>query len=53
VKIFEPLHKQSCLKYRKDEPFNIDYKYLIPRENNVVVSEKLASKDMKDMRIEA
>ena len=30
-KEFAPLHRQSSLKYRKDEPFFIDPKHLLPK----------------------
>ena len=38
VKEFNPLHRQSALKYRKDEPFYIDWKQLLPKENKVTVA---------------
>lgn len=43
-KEFAPLHRQSSLKYRKDEPFFIDPKHLLPKENKIIINEKLPSK---------
>jgi len=37
VKEFVPLHKQSCLKYRKDEPFYIT-QGLHLKENRLIVT---------------
>lgn len=50
LKEFTPLHKQSSLKYRKDEPFYIN-SGLNVKENKLVVLEKHPSKDTKDERI--
>jgi hypothetical protein len=44
VKEFQPLHRQSSLKYRKDEPFYAEIKHLLPKENKVVIHEKLPTK---------
>ena len=52
VREYLPLHRQSSLKYRKDEPFNVEVKHLLPKENRISVHEKLPSKDTKDVRIE-
>lgn len=53
VKQLEPIHRQSSLKYRKDEAFNVDLKHLQLGENKVTMLEKHASRDLKDVRIEA
>lgn len=50
VKEFEPLHKQSCLKFRKDEPFFIDLKHLMPKANKFVLTERLPSKEHREER---
>jgi hypothetical protein len=47
VKEFQPLHRQSSLKYRKDDPFCAELKHLQPRENKIVIHEKLPSKENK------
>lgn len=52
VREYMPLHRQSSLKYRKDEPFNVEVKHLLPKENRICIREKIPSKDTKDVRIE-
>ena len=52
IKEFEPLHKQSCLKFRKDEPFLIDMKHLSVKGNKAVLTERLPSRDSRDERNE-
>jgi hypothetical protein len=37
VKEFKPLHRQSSLKYRKDEPYIAEFKHLLLKENKVVI----------------
>ena len=37
IKSLEPLHKQSSLKFRKDDPFNIEFKHLNFKENKIVI----------------
>ncbi len=43
VKEFAPLHRQSSLKFRKDEPFYISAA-LHAKENKIVITEKHPSK---------
>ena len=52
LKEFNPLHRQSSLKYRKDEPFYAEIKHLIPKDNKVVIHQKMPSKESKQERIE-
>lgn len=51
IKEFTPLHKQSSLKYRKDEPF-----YLVSgtqlKENKLTVVQKHPSRQTRDERIQ-
>lgn len=52
VKEFVPLHRQSSLKYRKDEPINVDFA-LLSKEMSVVVSEDYTGKERsKEERVE-
>lgn len=51
AKEFIPLHRQSSLKYRKDEPVTIDFKKLT-KEIKVVISEDISKRDCREDRIE-
>ena len=44
IKDFEPLHKQSCLKFRKDEPIYIESKHIVPKVNKALLLERQPSK---------
>ena len=52
IKTLEPLHKQSSLKFRKDEPFFIEFKHLHFKENKIVIQEKIALGMNHDKRID-
>lgn len=54
VKEFEPINKQSCLKYRKDEPFMLlKGDYYPGQQNTLTLSESVASSKEKDVRYES
>lgn len=47
---FEPINKQSCLKYRKDEPFFLQRnEYISGVENTLSVSEVVVSNNKKEI----
>lgn len=50
---FELVNKQSCLKYRKDEPFYLRKDYYPGQDNLMVVSETLEPSREKEVRSEA
>lgn len=44
VRDFEPINKQSCLKYRKDEPFIVNKgEYYSGQENSLIINESLGN----------
>lgn len=47
-----PLHRQSSLKYRKDEPFFAEIKHLIPKDNKLVITERIPAKENREERLE-
>lgn len=54
VKELEPINRQSCLKYRKDEPFTlIKGEYYPGQENTLMLSESLVNIREKDIRYES
>ena len=47
---FEPINKQSCLKYRKDEPFYLQKnEYISGVENTLSVSEVMINNSKKEV----
>lgn len=49
--VFEPINRQSCLKYRKDEPFNIlKVDFYSGQINSLLISESLLVNKEKDIR---
>lgn len=46
MKEFEPLHKQSSLKYRRDECMKISTNVQLGN-NKIVITERINKKDMK------
>ena len=46
IREFEPLHKQSSLKYRRDECMKISSNLNIG-SNKIVITERINKKDMK------
>jgi hypothetical protein len=54
VKEFEPINKQSCLKYRKDEPFQLlKGDYYPNQENTLMLNESVLSLKEKEVRYES
>ena len=49
---YKPIHAQSSLKYRKDDPFYIDEKALRVEENKMTVIEKRKDRNSEEERIE-
>ena len=53
VKEYQPLHRQSSLKYRRDDTLNIS-SHLVQGQNKIVVNERsehTKKKEWKDERI--
>lgn len=44
LKDFTPIHRQSSLKYRKDEPSYMEPKHLLPKENKIMLTERFSTK---------
>lgn len=53
IKEFTPLHRMSSLKNRKDEPFYVELRNLQPKENKVVIMEKVPAKENREERIDS
>ena len=41
---YKPIHANSSLKFRRDDPFSITPQYLLPKDNIIAITEKRSDK---------